>query len=253
MEKKDINNFVIPLLPCRSIKETLEFYQAIGSQITYKQKAPNNYIGLKIAGVEIHFFGMKQIKPNANFSSCYLVMNDIDVYYNLCKEGLKELFGKIPIKGIPRINQLKDMPIFGVRQFIIVDPSGNYLRIGQPIPKIDSVLFEENGKKPQRGSTLIKAYELAARLAHGKDDLVAAITVIDKVLAEETGLNEMTALFKIITLRIEIAHQMDDTATIEQLIKRGDEALNQIDNNNLLKSDIANFRRLSSDRKTTNR
>lgn len=253
VKEKTINNFAIPLLPCVSIKETLEFYQAMGSQITYQQKAPNNYIGLRLKEIEIHFFGLKQLKPDANFSSCYLVVDDIDVFYDLCREGLKNLYGRIPVRGIPRINQIKDMPTYGVRQFIIVDPSGNYLRIGQPIPRTASVLFEENGKKPQKGTALNKAYELADRLANGKDDLEAAIKVIDKVLAEEPDLKEMAILFKIITLRLDVAHKMDDIKTMKQLIGKGRELLNQLGENNSLKEDIANFRRLSSAIETASR
>lgn len=252
MKKKSKTNFAIPLLPCVSIKETLEFYQAIGSEITYQQKAPNNYIGLKLKNIEIHFFRMKQIKPEANFSSSYLVVDEIDAFYNLCRDGLKKLYNKIPIKGIPRINQIKDMPTYGVRQFIIVDPSGNYLRIGQAIPKTDSVLFEENGKKPQKGTVLTKAYELADRLANGKEDLEASIKVIDKVLSEEKDSNELVCIFKIIILRIDIAHKMDDIKTMKQMIKKGKEVFNQLDERNLLKEDIASFRRLTLEAETTN-
>jgi hypothetical protein len=31
----------IPILPCRSIDEQLSFYEAIGCEVTYRQKAPN--------------------------------------------------------------------------------------------------------------------------------------------------------------------------------------------------------------------
>jgi hypothetical protein len=245
MKEKEIPNFAIPLLPCVSIKETLEFYQAIGSEITYQQKAPNNYIGLKVKGVEIHFFGMKQIKPDANFSSCYLVVDEIDVFYNLCRDGLKNVYGKIPIKGIPRINQIKDMPTYGVRQFIIVDPSGNYLRIGQPIPKTDSVLFEENGNKPQKGTALTKAYELADQLANGKDDLKTAIAVIDKVLLSDDK-SELDTLFKLISLRLEIANRTDDTVKVKELINQGNDLLKNIKDKSLILTDIEIFNTIVS-------
>lgn len=239
-------NFAIPLLPAISIKETVAFYTSIGAIITYQQKAPNNYVGFKIKDIEIHFFGLKQLKPEENFSTCYLIVDDIDTFYNLCREGLKNLLGKIPIKGIPRINQIKDMPTYGVRQFIIVDPSGNYIRIGQPIPKTDSVLFEQNGQKPQKGTALQKAYELADRLFTGKDDAEAAIKVLDKVLAEDNDGKETATLFKLITLRLEIAQQMDDAEIMTPMIKKGKELLNQLDESELLKEDIAHFNRLSS-------
>lgn len=253
MKEKSKPNFAIPLLPSISINETVEFYKAIGSEITYQQKAPNNYVGIKLKNIEIHFFGMKQIKPEANFSSSYLVVDDIDFFYNSCREGLKKIFGKIPIKGIPRINQIKDMPTYGVRQFIIVDPSGNYLRIGQPIPKTDSVLFEENGKKPHKGTALTKAYELADRLANGKDDVAASVKVIDKVLSEEANSNELEYVFRILTLRLDIAHRMDDLETAKQMIKKGNDLLKNLGENILTDEDLANYRRIRSEVKTTNR
>ena len=160
---------------------------------------------------------------------------------------MKKLYGRLPLKGIPRINQIKDISTYGVRQYIIVDPSGNYLRIGQPIPKTDSVLFDENGKKPQKGTALTRAYEQAERYAYGKDDLEAAIKVIDKVLTKETDLKELPTLFRLITLRLDIAHTMDELETMKQLIEEGTKVLSQIDESNFLNEDIANFRRISSD------
>ena len=38
------------------------------------------------------------------------------------------------------------MTTYGVRQFVVVDPTGNYIRIGQPIEKADSLIFKENRK-----------------------------------------------------------------------------------------------------------
>ena len=46
--------------------------------------------------------------------------------------GLRAALGRVPSRGVPRIGALRDMS-YGVRQFIVVDPGGNYIRIGQPI------------------------------------------------------------------------------------------------------------------------
>jgi hypothetical protein len=40
---KMANEIMIPILPCRSINETLEFYVALGSEVTYQQTRPNSY------------------------------------------------------------------------------------------------------------------------------------------------------------------------------------------------------------------
>ncbi|GAA0893446.1 hypothetical protein GCM10009122_31250 [Fulvivirga kasyanovii] len=87
------------MLPSNSISETLQFYEAMGSTITYQQKAPNNYIGLKLKGIEMHFFGLKQLKPESNFRSCYLRVNGIDKLYSDCRAGVKQLYGKIHSRG----------------------------------------------------------------------------------------------------------------------------------------------------------
>ena len=40
--------------------------------------------------------------------------------------------GRVPSRGIPRIGALNDMS-YGVRQFVMTDPGGNMIRIGQPM------------------------------------------------------------------------------------------------------------------------
>src|SRR5688572_5749703 len=38
----------IPILPCRGIDETLEFYVAVGFEVTYKQGKPNSYACVRL-------------------------------------------------------------------------------------------------------------------------------------------------------------------------------------------------------------
>ncbi|MGN7821636.1 hypothetical protein ACTJJB_16000 [Chitinophaga sp. 22536] len=241
-----MENFAIPLLPSIAINDTLNFYKALGAIITYQQKAPNNYIGLKIKDIEIHFFGLKQIKLETNFSTCFLRVNDIDTFYNNCRTGLKALYGKIPLKGIPRINQLKDMPAYGARQFVIVDPSGNYIRIGQPIAKKDSLLFEENGKRPASGTALSKAYELADRLANGKEDAAAAIRTIEKALKDDAG-DEPDITFKLMVLKMSIAQRSEDLKTAKQLHQTLKKQLSKMQDLHAIKDDIHIFESMSAE------
>ena len=42
----------------------------------------------------------------------------------------------MPTRGIPRIGALRDMS-YGVRQFLLTDPGGNIIRIGQPLAATD--------------------------------------------------------------------------------------------------------------------
>lgn len=44
---------MIPLLPCGSIKEMLDFYTDLGFTVTYQQKAPNVYEAMHAALMEL--------------------------------------------------------------------------------------------------------------------------------------------------------------------------------------------------------
>ena len=83
-------------------------------------------------GIELQFFVLKALEPADSYSTCYVLVSDVDTLYQAFTDGLRAALGRVPSRGIPRINPLKDMS-YGVRQFIVVDPGGNYIRIGQPI------------------------------------------------------------------------------------------------------------------------
>lgn len=218
-----IKEFAIPLLPCRSIHETLAFYQALGFEVTYRQQMPNTYACIKIRELELHFFVIKALKSEANFSSCYLVVKNIDDLYQSFQAGLKKQFGKIPVKGFPRLNPLKDMPTYGVRQFIVVDPSGNYIRIGQPIRQTDSLIFKENNTDavPAKGTPLEIAYELGSRLADGKGDFETAAKVLDKALTADNYARDIH-LFRIFLLRADMAIRSEDQEVARRFLNEAD-------------------------------
>lgn len=217
-------SYALPLLPCTSINETEIFYKALGAVVTYKQKAPNNYIGFRLNDIDIHFFALKQLTPAQNYSTCYLYVTDIDLLYETCRAGLKSLYNKVPLKGLPRINPLKDIPAYGVRQFIIVDPNGNYIRIGQPIEKTDSLIFAENNKAPLTGTPLAKAYELGSRLADSHGDFIAAAKTLDKALAI-ADTNDSLNLLKVLILRADVAQRLVETDRFNELVSAAEELL----------------------------
>jgi predicted enzyme related to lactoylglutathione lyase len=223
MADQQKKEFAIPLLPCNSINKILEFYSSLGFTITYRQKQPNTYAALKLREIELHFFVMKEHKPENNYSTCYLIVYDIDELYKSFTAGIKSLVGKLPVRGIPRINPLKDIPSYGVRQFIVVDPGGNYIRIGQPIPKVDSLVYPENNNDPNfAGTPMEKAYELGSRLADGKGDLHAASKVLDKALNTERGLNH-DVTFKVLVLRADVANRMANQKSAINFLKKADD------------------------------
>lgn len=116
----------IPILPCRSLDETLAFYEKLGFTTDLRQERPAVYAIVRRGSLELHFFGFPEIDPFASYAGCYLRVEDVDpLFAELSVLGL-------PKQGIPRIDALADRP-WGMREFAIVDPNGTLLRIGQRI------------------------------------------------------------------------------------------------------------------------
>jgi uncharacterized glyoxalase superfamily protein PhnB len=74
--------------------------------------------------VEIHFFTHKELIPAESSAGCYLRVLDVESIYRAFAAS------QLPKKGIPRMDALEDKP-WGLREFAVVDPDGNLLRIGQ--------------------------------------------------------------------------------------------------------------------------
>ncbi|MTI26453.1 hypothetical protein [Fulvivirga kasyanovii] len=130
-----------------------------------------------------------------------------------------------------------------MRQFVIVDPSGNYIRIGEKIEKERSVLFEEDGQKPGKSTPLRKAYELANRLANGKDDPETAASVIDEALASNTNA-EPEIRFKLIVLRLDIANRFEGVEKMKIMEKEGRALLELVGNVPEVNEDIQSFHQI---------
>src|SRR5262249_14699970 len=94
---------MIPLLQCRSIDEIVDFYRALGFEITFYQKSPYSYCAVRRGGIEMEFFGTKSHDPAAEYGGCYVLTEDVDTLYQAFREGLKRHLGKIPTRGLPRI------------------------------------------------------------------------------------------------------------------------------------------------------
>lgn len=246
MQTPAFKEITIPILPSRAINETLAFYQALGFTVTYGQQRPNPYVVIKLRGIELHFFALKQLQPENNFSTCYIIVQDIDALYQSFREGIRGLLGKLPLRGIPRINPLKDIPSYAVRQFIVVDPSGNYIRIGEPIPKTDSLVYPENGLASQSDrSSLEYTLELGIRLADAKGDFLAAAQVLDKALAADDKQNSLASL-RALVLRADLAIRLEEPHLAVSLLAEADELITTFTDQSLLKEELRLMNELKS-------
>jgi catechol 2,3-dioxygenase-like lactoylglutathione lyase family enzyme len=115
----------IPILPSRSITTTAAFYRALGFE-GGPHEDDSNYGILRRGSLELHFFTHVDLKPEDSWAGCYLRVADVQSIY----EAMSAL--GLPGTGIPRVVPLEDKP-WGLREFAVVDPDGNLLRIGQVI------------------------------------------------------------------------------------------------------------------------
>jgi hypothetical protein len=200
---------MIPILPCRSIDDQLTFYESIGFEVTYRQKAPNAYASVQRGAIELHFFVLKGYEPAASYSSCYVFVSDVDGLYADFRAGLKRSLGRVPTRGIPRLGALTDMS-YGVRQFLMTDPGGNIIRIGQPLAA---------GVDPAAppGSRLEKALVAANLLLYSKGDPETTARVIDDALAATPDTPDVLHVRARI-MRADAAHSVGDDALAATLL-----------------------------------
>ncbi|MFF7788642.1 bleomycin resistance protein [Streptomyces sp. NPDC007991] len=202
----------IPILPCQTLPPVLEFYTALGFEVTYQQRSPNPYAVVELGGIELQFFAMKHYEPTGSISTCYVLTDDVDGLYQAFRSGLKAAYGRIPTRGLPRVGQLKDMS-YGVRQFLMTDPGGNCVRVGQ-----------RTGENPHHGpapeETFARALHHASLLADSKEDAAGAAKVVDRVLrlADETP--TPVQLLQLLVLRADVAGRLGDEDAAATVLAR---------------------------------
>lgn len=119
------HDLAIPTLPSRSIAATVAFYDRLG----FAASLPGGggaYAILTRGTIELHFFGHPDLDPATSSAGCYIRVGDAD--------GLHAAFAPagLPAHGIPRLDAPATRP-WRMREFAVVDPDGNLLRIGQPL------------------------------------------------------------------------------------------------------------------------
>ena len=158
----------VPLLPCRSLDESLAFYELLGFTRTFRQQRPNPCASITRGGIDIFLFEIDGFVPEDSYGSILILTTDTEKLFEDFAAGLRAGLGRLPIAGIPRITRpRKKQGTAG--GFSIVDPGGNWLRVfrrGDP-----------ETSDTERG--LARVVENAARQGDAHGDEAAAIAVLD--------------------------------------------------------------------------
>ena len=118
----------VPILPSRNLRETLAFFERLGFENRGAASPEHwNYLIIGRGGIELQFFSMPEVDPLTTSAGCYLRVEDADAVY-----------GEWNTTGVPteaetgsRLMAPRDTE-WGMREFALVDRSGNLLRVGSP-------------------------------------------------------------------------------------------------------------------------
>lgn len=117
-----------PILPSRDLAETRAFYRNLGFEPWWDGSGPWDYEIVSRGNLVVHFFTDSGLIAGESDSSCYWRVEDAD--------ALHREFSSIglPTAGIPRLTPPEDQP-WGMREFTLVDPSGNLIRVGEELQR----------------------------------------------------------------------------------------------------------------------
>lgn len=122
---------VIPLLPCRSLTKTLDFYRALGFEVTHEQETPYAYGAVQRGDVQLHFSHLTVYGAKGAFGAALVFVSDVFVEHRAFSEGLRTVYGSVPTADFPRLTRLKK----GHTRFTVFDPVGNmitYINSNEP-------------------------------------------------------------------------------------------------------------------------
>jgi catechol 2,3-dioxygenase-like lactoylglutathione lyase family enzyme len=117
----------VPILPSRDLHESLAFYEALGFENRGAPPEEWDYLIVGRGGIEIHFFEAPDVDPLKTAAGCYAFVDDAQALY--------DEWSGIVLPDAPtgsRVVAPMDTD-YGLREFAVVDRSGNLVRVGSPL------------------------------------------------------------------------------------------------------------------------
>ncbi|MEV0122096.1 VOC family protein [Streptomyces sp. NPDC050703] len=209
----------VPQLPCRSIDEITTFYEALGFRTTYRQTRPNPYVALRREDLEMHFFAIEGFDPSDCYGACALYVPDTGALHRAFADGLRSVYGKVPVRGIPRLTTPRRRKNDGRRTgFTMIDPGGNWIRVFNAVEKSAPEAAPEAAPAPT--GRLAVALENAVVLGDSKGDTAQAVKVLDANLAREEATALPVDLVEALVYRAELALRQAEPERARALLAR---------------------------------
>lgn len=192
----------IPLLPCQSLDETLEFYRALGFAVTHQQSSPYLYAAVQRGGVELHFSTLRVYGAKNGFGAYLVFVDGVAAYHRAFAAGLRQHYGAVPTAGLPRLARFRPGP----SRFFLFDPSGNM------VSYIDrSEEWSGYDTPGEERPALVVALENAAFLRDTYANDAAAAKVLDTALARQEPFAPLDRA-RALAARAELAVALGDEA-----------------------------------------
>ena len=185
---------VIPVFLTKALDDVLEFYQALGFAVTYRQDKPYIYAAVQRGEINIHF--TKGSTP----SGCLVHVPDVATYHRAFASGLRDKYGRVPTRDVPRLTRFRE----GQTRFTLYDPAGNTLMfINQDEPDIDYDAYDDSL------SPLMQALENVRFLRDTYHDDASAARFLDRKLREHATAAPIDRA-RALAARAELAVAMED-------------------------------------------
>ena len=107
----------------------MNFYLRLGFENRGAPPEDWDYLIIGRGGLELHFYGEPTVDPLTTSASCYLRVHDAD--------ALHDEWQRAGVKRDETTGSRLELPTdtdYGMREFALIDPSGNLVRAGSPLP-----------------------------------------------------------------------------------------------------------------------
>jgi catechol 2,3-dioxygenase-like lactoylglutathione lyase family enzyme len=115
----------VPILPSANLQATLAFYERLGFENRGAPPEEWDYLIIGRGAIELHFYSLPEVDPLTTNFSCYLFVDDA--------QALHDEWERIGVETDVATGSRLVAPMdtdYGMREFALVDPSGNLVRVG---------------------------------------------------------------------------------------------------------------------------
>ncbi len=170
---------------------------------------------------EFSFYGVRNYEEEGNIGGCYVHVPNVKEVYQELRASVKAYYGKIPVKGTPRMSRLNQTAEDW--RVNVTDASGNTIIIGEQIGDSTTLMNAEEERVKKLTSPFEKSYAQAYRFAYSKEDFLAARNTLEVAFRKSNSSISNEILFKARVLQAEVYASLEQNKQAEKSIQEADQ------------------------------